>query len=503
MPETNSEGMNVAAVAESTQGADPPPTTDWLNLECDAIGDPGPSYKKMARTPYTITRQLRRPFVSGLDCSLTLDVDPIKDHIDFFGPAIFKSAFKHNGGKSQSLYRPTAVTATGYTVPANGDYAANRLFVARGFATSANNGLKITVAASTTTEIKFAGLVVEASPPANVQLEFAGVQGAAGDIELDASGNLTSTTENFTTWGLQPGQEIKIPSQAEATAMGNVLYAFSNAAYHGTAKVVSVSANLITLTQRSWAVGSGTTETTSTIRVFFTKWIRNVARNHADEQLASHAFEITYSDLATGPADAFEYLFGYVLDQATFDIPSEGKISMQLTFVGMSTSDPITARKSGPSTALNVVTSLALSTASDFIRLSVDNVDESGLYSDFQSLKLIMKNNVVGEKAVGRLGNRFTPLGVFEAQTEAEVYFVKPEIVTAVRDNRICRLSAGARNDDYGIYIDIPSMGALEAPKKIEHNRLVSISSKSSGFMDSLAGYTASMTVFAYLPRAA
>ena len=59
MAETNAEGVNVCAVAETTQGDSPPPTSGWLNLEADAIGDPGPAYKKMARTPFTITRPAR------------------------------------------------------------------------------------------------------------------------------------------------------------------------------------------------------------------------------------------------------------------------------------------------------------------------------------------------------------------------------------------------------------------------------------------------------------
>ncbi len=502
MAEVNSEGVNIASVIESTQGASPPPTTGWLNLEADAIGDPGPNYKKLARNPFTITRQLRRPFVAGLDLALTLDVDTIKDHIDHFGESMFKAAFKHSGGTNQSLYRPTAVTATGYTVAANGALANDTLVYARGFATAANNGLKLLAGTSTSTEIKTPGLVVEGSPPANVQVEVAGRQGAAGDIELDASGNLTSTTLNFTLLGLNVGQWIYLPSQAEATAMGNILYAFSNAAYFGSAKITKIEASKLTLERRSWTVGSATSETTTTIRIFFTKWVRNVARSHSDERLISHAFEVTYPGLAAGPADAYENHLGYMLDEVTFDMPTEGKVSMQMTFIGMSVSDPVTSRLTGPSTALNCVTGLAMSTSSDFKRLSVANVDESALTTDFQTMKIMIKNNIQPHKALGTLGNRFTPLGTFEAQTESEAYFVKPEMVIAVRDNRILRLGALMRNDDFGVLLDVPSTGSMTSAKKIEHNQLITISSQIAGFIDSLEAYTAGMSVFAFLPKA-
>src|SRR5690349_20628434 len=111
MAETNSEGANVAAAEESSQGT--LPTTGWLNLEADAIGDPGPAYKKQARNPFTITRQLRRPFISGLDCALSLDLDATKDHIDIFREAMFKSTWLHSGGTDQSKFAVTAVVDGG------------------------------------------------------------------------------------------------------------------------------------------------------------------------------------------------------------------------------------------------------------------------------------------------------------------------------------------------------------------------------------------------------
>jgi hypothetical protein len=509
MAEVNAEGINIAAVAESSQGADPPPTTGWLNLEADAIGDPGPAYKKMARNPFTITRQLRRPFIAGLDCTLTLDVDAIKDHIDFFGEAMFKSDWKHSGGTATSFHRPTVVVdggvgADSFTVAAAGAYQAGLLIVTRGFAEDENNGVFVVAAGSDADSVNVATgtLVAEASAPANATLEVCGVQGAAGDIELDGSGNLTSTTLDFTTLGLQVHQFIYIPSQAEALVMGDVKYAFDNADYYGFAEITAISANLLTLRRRGWTVGAADPAADNLIRVFFTKWIRNVARSHADENLVSHAFEVTYPGLATGPADAYEYLLGYMLDEVTFDIPSEGKVAMQMSFVGKTASDPATGRETGPSVALNVVTSLALSTSSDVTRLSIDDVDENGLMTDFQNLKIALRNNITPAKAVAHLGNRFTPLGVFEAQVEAEVFFTTPEIVSCVSSNEILRLAAGMRNDDFGLLIDIPSTGAMQAPKKIEHNQLVSVSSQVAGFMDADSGFTAGMSVFAYLPKA-
>lgn len=505
MAESNAEGINVAAVEESSQGASPPPTTNWLNLEADAIGDPGPAYKKMARSPFTITRQLRRPFISGLDCALTLDVDAIKDHVDFFGEAMFKSAWKHSGGTGQSKFAVTAAVDGGggvdsFTVADDGDLAEGTLIVTRGLTEPENNGLFRVAAGSTSGSVKVptGSLVAEAAPPANAALDVAGFQFTAGDLELDADGNFIVTAGSFLNKGLQVHQFCYIASSLEQDPP----YVFDNADYHGFFEITKIEDKKLTVRRRGWTVGAVDDGGTKTIRMFFTKWIRNVARNHSDEKLVSHAFEITYSDLAAGPADAYENLLGYMLDQVTFRMAAEGKVEMQMTFIGKTASDPSTSRLSGPSTALNVVTGLALSTSSDITRLAIDNVDESGLMTDFENLTIMLKNNIQPHKAVGHLGNRFTPLGVFEAQTEAEVFFTDPEIVAAVSDNRILRLAAGMRNDDFGMVIDIPSTGAMQAPKKIEHNRLVSISSQIAGFMDT-AGFTAGLSVFAYLPTQA
>lgn len=504
--EVNAEGLNIAATVETSQGADPPPTTNWLNLEADAVGDPGPDYKKMARTPFTITRQLRRPFISGVDCALTLDLDLTKDHIDFFGESIFKSDWKHSGGTGQSKFLIAAVVDGGggvdsFTVAADGDLAEGTLVVSRGLDDDQNNGLWRVAAGSVDGSVKVptGSLVADASPAPNATLDVAGFQFAAGDLELDADGNLTSTTKNLTQLGLQQGQLCYLGGPEDIDPP----YRFDNDDYYGFFVVDLVEANKITISERSWTVGAPDDGGTRTIRLFYTKWIRNVARSHADENLVSLAFEITYPGLAAGPADAYEKLLGYMLDQCTFNIPAEGKVSMQMTFVGKTAQDPDTDRWTGPSAALYPVTQLAVSTSADINRLSVDNVDETGLMTDFKDLKIVIKNNIAPEKAVGHMGNRFTPLGVFEAEVEAEVFFTTPEIVTAVSDNRILRLGTGMRNDDFGAFLHLPSTGKMEAKKKIEHNKLISVSSKIAGFMDAERMYTASMSVFAYLPTRA
>jgi hypothetical protein len=499
MPETNAEGMNVSAVEETVQGQATPPSgaKDWLNLEADTIGNPGAEYKKMGRSPFSRKRQLRRPIVVGADAKLTLDVDVIKDHVDFFGEGIFMSDFKHSGGNDQSKFRPTDVTATGYTVDANGDFPNGSLVKAQGFENDENNGLKVLAGGSTGIEIRTTGLVIEDPAPDNAIVEFAGIQGIAGDLRLDGDGNLTSQGQwDFTTLGLYENQFIYLPHQDEVLDE----FAFANAEYFGFAQIQEIAAGKLTLKRRDWEVGAADAGAGKTIQVFFTKWVRNVPRKDDDEALKSYQFELAYPDLAAGPADAYMYLRGYMCNMWTWTFSPENKATAQVEFIGMTASDPKTARLSGPETALDPVSGLALGTSTDFTRLSVQNADESGLMTDFVDLKIALKNNITPEKALATLGNRFTPLGTFEAEVTAEVFFTTPDLITAVRDNRKVSLATAMRNDDFGVLLDIPSMGVMETPQKIEHNRLVKITSKCSGYEDAFGGYTCGMSVFAHLP---
>jgi hypothetical protein len=359
---------------------------------------------------------------------------------------------------------------------------------ARGFGTSANNGLKLLAGTSTTTEIKTPGLTAEASPPANAQVEVAGIQGAAGDFDMDASGNIVSTALDFTTMGLNVGQWIYIPTAAEALVMGSANYGFTNTAYAGFARIKVIAANLLTLERRSWTVGAASTETTTTVRIFFTKWCRNVAIDHADYTTPSYAFEVTYPNLGAGPVPEYEYMLGNYVDEWVWNLPLTSKGTAQMTFTGTSTADPTTSRATGPSTAYNPVTNLAVGT--------------SGITTDFTNIKITMKNNVEPEKQLGTLGATLMNIGKFEVSVEADCIFTSHEVIEAVHDNRICNMDVAMRNTEFGMLLDIASMSLDEAGRKFETNKSVQITAKASGYQDSLLGYTASISMFAYLPKA-
>jgi hypothetical protein len=493
MAQVLTEGTNLNVAVETTLGT--LPTTGWLNVQPNSLGDIGPSIGKIARTPISKNRQLQQPIVTDLDSAAPWQSDVTKDLIDAFLGGIFMSAVKHNGGTGTAYFRPTAVTATDYTVASGGALAANILVYARGFSIAGNNGLKVLSAASTGTAIKTAGLTAEAAPPANVTLEVAGVQGAAGDIGIDASGNLTSTANIFTTLGLQVGQWIRLGDLPSGAA-----FAFANTAYVGFAKIKAIAAGLLTLERRSWTVGSADTGTGKTIRIFFGRWARNVAYDHADFLKTSYSFEVTYPQLGAGPADEYEYVRGNMVDSWTWNIPLTSKATAELGFIGTTSNDPTTVRQAGASTAIAPVTQVALSSSTDLQRLRISNIDETGITTDFKDVKITIKNNVSPEKTLGNLGATYMNVGRFEVTVDTSLVLTSDDVIKAVRDNRRVMMDFVMRNGDFGALIDVMSASLMGVDRNFPTNSSVLLSVQATGFQDPTYSATCGMTVFPYLP---
>lgn len=516
MGQVLTEGTNLAVVAEASFNASTPPVAGWLNLQPNSYGDYGSSFKKVARTPISKNRMNQKGILVDEESKIPFEHDCTKDLIDNFLEGIFMAATKHCGGTGVSKWQvganPTSPGAVGglvgaaaaYTVTSGGALqggvagtTAQTLVFGRGFTNAANNGLNGVLAASTGTSIKVASAVLEASPPANATLEVAGIRGATGDVGLDANGNLTSTVLDFTTLGLQVGQWLWVGGTAGSG------FAFATAAYRGFARVaIAPTAHLLTLERRSWTVAGADTGTGKTIDLYFSRWIRNVSNDSADYKQPSFDFEVAYQTLGAGNVPEYEYLFGNLVAEWTFNIPLTTKTTISASFVGTVTNDPTTSRFTGPSIAINPVTNLAVSTATDLMRLRVSNVDETGISTDFQSIKLTIKNNVEGERQLGVLGATKMNVGVFEVMIEADMIFTSDQVIAAVHDNRTIKADFALRNGDFGLLLDVTSATLDDANRKLEKNKSVIISSKASGFQDASLNFVLGATVFAFLPAA-
>lgn len=485
---------NNTALAYTIESALGVPGTTWKRLQPNSFKDWGAKTKRVERNPIDTNRQRQKGTIVDLDSAVAFETDlTLEAFIDFAEGFVF-STFK--GG---TVFKPTAVTATGYTVASGGALPDNTLVLARGFANAANNGLKVLAGTSTATEIKTTGLVVEAAipPTQNATVEVCGFQFATGDAQINAGGNLITTTKDLTAFGLLPGQAVWVGDKA------NALFQFATAADYGLARVkAAVTTNLLQLDKKATTF-SADTGTGKTIRLFYGRFVRNVATDHADFLERSFTFEAAFKNLATpGPGDEYEYAKGNYCNKLEFNLPLADKAAMSIECVGTTTDVPTGSRLSGAASPVVPVQNVALSTSSDIARLRVTEVDETGITTDFKALTFALNNNVSGEKVLGQLGPKYLNYGDFEVDMDANLIFTNSAVITAIRNNRTISMDFLVRNSDGAIYTDVPSMTLDDGGKEFPANESVNIKVKGMAHQDATFGHSVGISIFPYLPAA-
>lgn len=492
MSRVTTNTVSLAYTIESALGV---AGTVWKLLEPNAITAFGPKLATVARNPISKDRQRKKGTITDLDSEAGLDADLTMEHfLDFaegFCFATFNGPAKFGPMETNDV---TAVTSTGYTVAAGGALANGTLIFARGFGTAANNGLKTLAGTSTATEVKTTGLTAEASPPANATIEVVGVVAGAGDITVNAGGNLTATTLNFTTLGLTVGQAIWVGG----TAAGEK---FANVANTGFARVTAIAASLLTLDKKATTFVADT-GTGKTIHLYFGKFLRNVSVDDADYIERSFQFEGAYPDLGGIGTDGYEYSIGNYCNEMSIDLPLADKAMITFGFIGTDTEAATTTRKSGADTPILPKQTVAFNTSSDVGRLRVTEVDETGLSTYFKKLTLTLKNNVSPEKVIGVLGAAFMNTGNFEVDVDAQMLFTNTDVTAAIRNNTTVTIDFSIRNDDGGLFVDLPAVTLGGGDKEFPENETVLINTPAMAFEDPTLGTSIGISVFGYLPAA-
>ncbi len=504
-----SEAVALRVATESTKGT--APSSGWQEIQPNAgsLTDFGKQYTDVERDTYS-KRLMVEPgdhVTKAVAFSIAHDLN--KDAADTFLASAFRCVVAHFGGSDQSLFRPSAVAdgdadEDSFTVAADGDVPDGVLIYARGFDTSANNGLFVTSGTSTGTAIKVATATLTAeTPTGDPTVDVVGFQGAAGDLELDASGNLTSTTVDFTTLGIVAGMWIYLPSSAEATAMGSSLYAMSVAAYTGYARVTAVAAHEITLERQSWTVGSATTESTSTVRVFVNSRVYcNHTLDNTDYARPTHHFEAEFVD--ESGTKYYEYAGGCAVGTVAIAAPLNNKIAMTLAFVGMDAFDPVVvgSRKAGPSTAYEPLATALLDTQNDVQAIRLTNTSGTSLADEFTEWTLNIDNKVTPKEVQGTFGAAGHKYGKFGYSAPVKIYYSKTGTFDAVIDNTQARWDVFAKNEDYGIIIDMPNVRLRQLKRTLAADDIAMLDMTLVAFPNRADGIGCAIGVFGYLPSA-
>lgn len=487
---TNNTGLQVAVEAAGTPGT-LPGSPAWEIVERNELGAYGTNISTVARNPISKKRRRQKGTATDKDSNVEMETDLTLSAVEKFLPGFMFSIFK-----GQAPFSPTAVTSTGYTVASGGALANGLLVYARGFSNAANNGLKLLAGTSTGTEIKTTGLVAEASPPAGARVDLVGVQGASGDIQIDANGDLIATTLNFTTLGLTVGQFIFIGGNQTAERFALDISSGQNFGY---ARVKAIAAGKLTLDKQNvtFAVDNGSGKT---IRVFFGRFVRDVNVDHADFLETTYQFEAGFPGLGAGGATEYEYSIGNYANEMAFELPLTDKAKLSLGFVGKDTEDPTTSRKTNASAAVSPYLKEAFNTSLDIARLRVQKEDETGISTDFKSVTLTLKNNAAGERVLGTLGPKYINYGNFEVDFDAQCLFTDKVVPAAIKANTTLQTDFGLRNNDGAMVLDVASHTLGGGDREFPVNESVLINTTGAAFEDAVLGYTLGATVFAHIP---
>jgi len=493
-------------------------TPIWKMLEPNSVSTIGATITTVPRDPISENRQRRKGAITDLDSAMEFDADLTMDAL-----SDFSEAFAFATGVNKDVYQivdDVDDVADTYQVVALAAGVASKLeFVAaeyasliyaRGFTNASNNGLKeidADIATSATLVSVAEALVAEASPPANARIELAGVRSlaAASDLTWDWDAG-TSTAQlisagDITDWpalGFTVGQAIHVGSK---TTAGVIQFAFENSVaddMFGYARIVSMVSGVMTVDKVDAALQFDDAVAPATdVDILTGVFIRNVPVSNTAEFLErTFQFEATWPNLFTGPADGYSYSPSNYCNTLALSMPLTDKATCTFGFIGTDTNNPTSTRDPEGANGLNPLGTSAFNTSSDFARLRITDVDETGLTTDFKSMTLTMNNNVSPEKVLGQLGAKFINNGNFEVTIEGNILFTEPAVINRIRANTTVTMDFVLTNSDCAVSIDLPSMTLGNGAPELPVNESVQLGLTGEAFQDDTLSTSIGITIF-------
>jgi len=493
MGRVKSSNVSLSVAVEEALGV-LPATPVWDLLEPNTIGTYGASLTTTPRNPISRNRQRRKGVSTDLDSAMDFEADLTLSHFNTFVEGFLFANFTGEVDRD-----PSAVSGTAYAVDLGSVVTVQALVRGVNFGVPGNNGLHLVDDTPTTTSITAAGLAVEATPPDNARVEVVGFEGEASDITIDNTAGvitLGSTLLDFTDFNLRPGQNMFIGG----TASLNRYFDSPSTNNSGMARVVSVTATSIVIdkTSETFVTDAGTAKQ---IQVFFGRFVKNLPTNDADFLERSFQFEMEFPGLATnGIASQYGYSKGNYSDSMAISLPLTDKAGLSFGFVGTDTATPSDTRAVEAENAVDPTRTDAFSTSVDCVRLRVQEVDETGLTTDFKSATITFNNGITPEKLLCNLGAAYMNYGLFEVNIETQVLFTDSAVIDAIRNNTTVTMDFGVKNDDGVIMFDIPSMTLGDGSIDIPVNETVLINVTSEAYQDATLNSSVGVSVLPYIP---
>jgi len=487
-----------------------PGTPVWYPLEPNSYADFGGEVTTVARSPISASRQRKKGVATDLDASGGFNTDLTQTNLQRLLQGFFFASLriKDEYGDGSGVITAATTGPNTYTGTAIGTgVAVGALIFGSGFTNSGNNGLKLVTTAATGVLTVSETLTAEASPPVAAKLVTVGVQAGAGDLDVVTTGaftTITSTTLDFTTLGLVPGEWIYIGG--DSAALG-----FATAVNNGFKRIRSIAAHALVLDKSASAM-QAESSTTETVQMFFGRVLKNETGTSIVRRTYNLERTLGVNDTTDPTGVQSEYLTGAVPNEFTLNVPTAEKMTCDLTFVAGDNEQRTGATDVKTGTRVAQVEADAFNTSSDFNRIKMAIVDvaaeaPTALFAFLTELKLTVTNNISPNKAVGTFGAFDCSAGNFEVSGEVTAYFAGTEAVAAVRNCSDITMDFIMARANTGIAVDLPLLTLGDGRPNVEKDAPITLPLKleagTGAKVLSTMDHTLLMVFWDYLPTAA
>lgn len=421
---TDSNRLRLAVVRESTLGVTPNTprmrtariTGESLQYQPTFVNSNELRDDRMNADPIKVNETNQ----GGINVELSYPVDnsPLSEFIrSLMFSTWLNTPQRDNDGTADSVITAMTGTTDVVTCTTGDAFVAGQIAQFSGFTASANNGVfKCTTGSATVPEFLGAGFVTEAAPAAAARIKVVGFQGASGDITALADG-IGSTSLDFTTLGLRPGQWIKVGGTADVSSFAFLVSAGASARANAWARISgAITATKIPLDNlpSGWTTDSGSSKT---IKVFYGDQIKNgVARTSLSIERGFLGQTVpTYIVQA-----------GMVAGQSEFNYTTEQLVTGNFTMNGLTGSQSTTTLDASPDDA----TSNPIMSSN----VNVGRIAESGVAVSapnfVRSATITQNNNLRIITAVGNVGGVDIGVGECSVTGTLETYFGSNALLT-------------------------------------------------------------------------
>lgn len=502
-------GTNIAlSGATLTGGEERVPGAQWFGTEPNSFADFGSELTKSVRSFINPGRQRRKGRTVGEEASGGYQTDFTKTSLNRLLQG-FMFADARELPTTKSVVRPVGVdrlisvaAATGYRAKTDAGFAADMIVLASGFTNSANNGLKVV---SSVTPVDY-DVQIQVTPApvdetfndgSSRHLEGVGYQFADGAVNFavtDDIPSLVSGTVDFTTLAnFVTGAWLFIGGDASVNRFANNV---------GYARIKSVSESAVIFDDVTF---TPTTEagTGKSLRVFVGSIIRNEKASSLIKMRSYH-LERTLGEGENGTQA--EYLEGAIANEFSLTIPTEEKMTADLTFAACKrtfrTGDPGDELKIGE--RFEASGDEVFNTTSDIYRMRISLNDPTSatltpLVGYVSEGSLSITNNASPNKAISVLGALDFQFGDFEVSGSLTAYFTDVSAPKAIKNDVDASFNMIGGYDNYGFVYDMPLLTLSGGSLTVEKDAAIMLPIEKSA-VECEGGYTLLYQHFPYLP---